>query len=59
MGFSISYPFFLEGEFREYVKKSLEGMFRKVECDRRKNLLESIMYECECRTVDLKFGYLS
>ena len=39
-----------------FSKKSLEGMFRKVRCDRRTILLESIMYECECRTADLEFG---
>ena len=31
-------------------------MFRDVDCDKRKNVLDSIIYECKCRTADPRFG---
>ena len=39
-----------------FSKKNLEGMFRDVYCDKRKNVLDSIIYECKCRTTDPQFG---
>ncbi|KAL0016821.1 hypothetical protein SO802_003890 [Lithocarpus litseifolius] len=39
-----------------FPKKNLEGMFRNVECDKRKNVLNSLMYECKCRIADPQFG---
>ena len=31
-------------------------MFRDVDCDKRKNVLDSIIYECKCKTADPQFG---
>ena len=33
-------------------------MFRDVDCDKRKNVLDLIIYECKCRIVDPQFGYV-
>ena len=39
-----------------FLKKNLEGMFKDVDCDKRKNVLDSIIYECKCRMADPQFG---
>lgn len=39
-----------------FSKTNLESLFRYVTSDKRKNLLESILYECRCRSVEPEFG---
>ena len=33
-------------------------MFRDVDCDKRRNVLDSIIYECKCRTADPWFSFV-